>query len=161
MTSPAPSNPGREFLPPRFIVRFAWRAHRALYRWSGGRLGLRATEADQEGLAQLVTTGRTSGLERPVMIAYCQDGDDFVTIAMNGWDVAQPQWWLNLLANPNARLTTPDGTFEVVCRAATGADHDRLWNRWRQLDKWVDRMAHRRTDGTAVVVMSPTGGPLS
>ena len=29
------------FLPPRWVIRSAWKIHKALYRWSGGRFGLR------------------------------------------------------------------------------------------------------------------------
>lgn len=141
-------------LPPRFIVQLAWKIHRALYRFSGGRVGLQLPKGDSEGLAQLTTTGRRSGLERSVMIAYYEDGDDYVTMAMNGWDAAEPAWWLNLMADPRATLTTRNGTFEVVGAAAT-TDHDRLWEHWRKIDKSVDALSDRRTNGTAVVVLSP------
>ncbi len=142
-------------LPPRPIIRLAWKTHRALVRWSGGRFGLRSSSANQEGLAQLTTTGRRSGQKRTVMIAYLMDGDDFVTMAMNGWDEADPAWWLNMQANPTAELITPDGTITVVGRAANAGDeHDRLWNAWRDLDKFVDQHSHRRNH-TPVVILSP------
>jgi len=92
------------------------------------------------------------------MIAYCMDGDDFITMAMNGWDVSDPAWWLNMQADPNAELVTSDGAVKVTGRqAAEGEEHDRLWNRWRDLDKFVDQHSHRRTNGTPVVIMSPIG----
>ena len=144
------------FLPPRPVIRFAWGLHKALYRWSGGRLGLRTATPDQEGLAELTTIGRRSGQQRPVMIGYFQDGDDYVTMAMNGWDAADPAWWLNLQANEQAKLALPSGTIDVIGRAATaGEEHDRLWQRWREMDHNVDKFAKRRTDGTPVVILSP------
>lgn len=142
-------------LPPRPIIRLAWKIHRGLFRYSNGRLGLREATPDQEGLAQLTTIGRKSGEKRVVMIAYCKDGDDFVTMAMNGWAEADPAWWLNLQANPNAELVTPDGRIEVVGRAAEpGEEHDRLWNTWRALDKFIDQHSHRRSN-TPVVILTP------
>ncbi len=142
-------------LPPRPVIRLAWKIHRALFRYSGGRFGLRQATADQEGLAQLTTIGRKSGEKRIVMIAYCKDGDDFVTIAMNGWDEGDPAWWLNMTANPEAELITPEGTFTVVGREAEpGDEHDRLWNIWRDLDKMIDQFSHRRSH-TPVVIMTP------
>jgi len=147
---------GTPFLPPRTVIRFAWRVHKALYRWSGGRFGLRKYTADQEGLAELTTTGRRSGQQRKVMIAFFEDGDDYVTMAMNGWDVAPPAWWLNLQANDRARLALPIGTIDVSGRAAVeGEEHDRLWQRWRELDHNVDKFAERRIDGTPVIILSP------
>lgn len=142
------------FLPPRWVVRTAWKIHRGLYRWSGGRMGLRLPSGDREGLAQLTTTGRRSGIQREVMIAYFEDGDDYVTMAMNGWSAAEPAWWLNLQTSPHATLTLADGTIEVAASAATGAERDRLWARWRHIDKGVDRYSSRRPAGTAVVVFS-------
>lgn len=144
------------FLPPRPVIRFAWNVHKALYRWSGGRFGLRVSTPTKEGLAQLETTGRRTGRPRSVMIAYFEDGDDYVTMAMNGWDVAEPAWWLNLQTHERAELALPSGTIDVIGRAATeGAEHDRLWDRWRKLDHNVDKYAARRSKGTAVVVLSP------
>ena len=144
------------FLPPRPVIRFAWRAHRALFRWSNGRLGLREYTIDEEGLAELTTIGRKSGKPRPVMIAYFTDGDDYVTLAMNGWDPAEPQWWLNLLADERGTLTLPHGKVDVIARAAAeGEEHDRLWQRWRELDNHTDRQSYRRPGGTAVVILSP------
>lgn len=143
------------FLPPRWIITSAWKIHKALYRWSGGRFGLRPARSDRYGLAELTTTGRRSGLERTVMIGYYEDGDDWVTMAMNGWGAPEPAWWLNLQANPVVTLTTVDGTFDVRGQAAGGEERDRLWDRWRVLDKELDGWAARRPTETAVVVLSP------
>ena len=48
-----------------------------------------------------------------------------------------------------------DGTREVVAHAATGAERDRLWDRWRSLDKDLDGYARRRPTETDVVVFEP------
>ncbi len=143
------------FLPPRPIILAAWKIHRALYRLSGGRFGLRRPKADTYGLARLTTTGRRTGESRSVMIGYYHDGDDLVTMAMNGWGAPEPAWWLNLQAEPRAELTLPDGTISVIGRAAEGEERERLWDRWRRIDKGLDGYASRRPTETAVVVLSP------
>ncbi len=144
------------FLPPRWFIRAAWKIHKALYRWSGGRFGLRAPRSDRYGLAHLITTGRRSGVERGVMIGYVEDGDSVVTMAMNGWGAPEPAWWLNLQAQPEATLVLAGGTaISVVGRRAAGEERDRLWERWRQLDKGLDGFAARRPTETAVVVLDP------
>jgi len=127
-----------------------------MYRWSGGRFGLQRAKPDKEGLAEMTTIGHRSGLERSVMFAYFEDGDDLVTMAMNGWSPGDPAWWKNLKANPDATVVTVDGSRRMIGRVATaGEEHDRLWERWRELDKWVDRNAVRRPEGTPVVILSP------
>jgi crotonobetainyl-CoA:carnitine CoA-transferase CaiB-like acyl-CoA transferase len=73
---------------------------------------------------------------------------------MNGWGAAEPAWWLNLQAHPEAVVELAGGLRrEVVGRAATGGDRDRLWQRWRELDKHLDEYAGRRPRDTAVVVL--------
>ena len=143
-------------LPPRWFIRTAWKAHKALFRMSGGRVGLSEATDTKEGLALLTTTGRKSGEPRNVMIGYYEDNGSYVTMAMNGWGPAEPAWWLNLRANPTAELRLASGPVEVRGQAAEGAEHERLWERWRELDKSVDRFSARRPDGTAVVVLRPT-----
>jgi len=145
------------FLPPRFVVRTAWRIHRALFRLSRGRFGLSASKPDKEGLAEMVTIGHRSGQERSVMFAYYEDGEDLVTMAMNGWSPGEPAWWKNMQANPEVQVTTVNGTMSMVGRAAqAGEEHDRLWDRWRELDRWVDAHSSRRPEGTPVIILSPT-----
>ena len=153
-TTPAKS----PFLPPRWVITTAWKIHRALYRVSKGRFGLRRAKGDTYGLAQLTTTGRRSGLERSVMIGYFCDGDDIVTMAMNGWGAAEPAWWLNLQSEPTANLTMPNGTVAVTARAAAGPERDRLWQRWSEIDEGLDGYASRRPNETAVVILTPTSG---
>ncbi len=148
-------NEGSGFLPPRWFITTAWKIHRALFRWSKGRFGLRRPNAKTYGLAQLTTTGRRSGEARSVMIGYYEDGDDVVTMAMNGWGAAEPAWWLNLQANPEATLTLADGEVGVVGRAANSDERPRLWERWQEIDKGLDGFAGRRPTETAVVILSP------
>lgn len=90
------------------------------------------------------------------MFAYFFEGDDLVTMAMNGWDPNEPAWWLNLQATPQATVTTVDGTFGVTGRAALETERPQLWDRWRALDKNLDDWASRRPTETAVVILTPT-----
>lgn len=153
MTSDS-DTPVSGFLPPRWFIRAAWRVHKALYRGSGGRFGLRVPRSDRYGLAYLTTTGRRSGVERSVMIGYFERGDAVVTMAMNGWGAPEPAWWLNLQAQPEALLTLAGGTtISVVGRRAVGEERDLLWERWRQIDEGLDGFAARRPTETAVVVL--------
>ena len=89
-------------IPPRPIVRTAWVLHRALYRCSGGRVGLtRPKPGAKFGMMRLMTVGRRSGEPRVAIVGYYEDGPNLVTLAMNGWADAEPAWWLNLQAQPD------------------------------------------------------------
>jgi len=145
-------------LPPRWIVRSIWRAHRLLYRVTAGRLGLSRPSTRRAGLMRLRTVGRRSGRERAVILCYVQDGADLVTLAMNGWGAASPAWWLNLRALPEAEADLPDGVRRVRARAATGAERDRLWGLVGSVQGWgedLDSLAALRPAETAVVVLEP------
>ena len=142
-------------LPPRWFVQTFWHGHRALLRVSGGRLGLWRPKPGKWGTAQLTTTGRRSGRPRRVVIGYFEDGPNLVTMAMNGWGRAEPAWWLNLQAQPDAVAQTRDGTRQVRARRAQGEERERLWSRWAQLDKDLDDYAARRPTETAVVILEP------
>ncbi len=142
------------WLPPRWFIRFAWKVHRALYRVTGGR-GLWPARERRWGAMRLTTVGRRTGQERSVILGYFEDGANLVTMAMNGWGAAEPAWWLNLQAQPKARVQVTDGVRDVVAHAAAGAERDRLWDRWRTLDKDLDGYARRRPTPTAVVVLEP------
>ena len=150
---PGPSGRGR--LPPRWVIVLFWKAHRALVRVAGGRRGLWRPREQTWGALRLTTVGRRSGQERSVIVGYYEDGPNLVTMAMNGWGEAEPAWWLNLQVQPKARVQLADGTRQVVADAATGAERDRLWDRWRSLDKDLDGYARRRPTETAVVVLEP------
>jgi F420H(2)-dependent quinone reductase len=74
---------------------------------------------------------------------------------MNGWG-AEPAWWLNLQAHPDAVVELAGGIRrEVLGRAAVGQEREQLWQRWRGIDKNLDSYAARRPNETAVVVFEP------
>jgi hypothetical protein len=80
-------------------------------------------------------------------------------MAMNGWGAAEPSWWLNLQAHPDATVETCDGPRRVRARSVAGAERERLWSRWAEIDRNLDAYAARRPAETAVVVLAPRDGP--
>lgn len=142
-------------LPPRWFVVAFWHGHRALLRATGGRFGLWRPKPGRWGTLRLTTTGRRSGRERQVVVGYFEDGRNLVTMAMNGWNPAEPAWWLNLRDHPDAVAQTRDGVREVRARRAEGDERERLWARWAEIDDNLDAYAARRPTETAVVVLEP------
>ena len=79
-------------LPPPWFIHTFWRVHRAVHRLSGGRFLWEPGGRQGWGAMRLTTTGHRSGKERTVIIAYLEDGDDLLGMAMNGWDEGHPAW---------------------------------------------------------------------
>jgi deazaflavin-dependent oxidoreductase (nitroreductase family) len=104
---------------------------------------------------RLTTIGRRTGRARAVILGYFDDGPNLVTMAMNGWGDAEPDWWLNLQAAPDVTVELVDGPRQVTGRAAQGDERERLWARWQQIDKNLDGNAARRSMQTAVVILEP------
>jgi deazaflavin-dependent oxidoreductase (nitroreductase family) len=138
------------------LVHTAWRAHRALYRLSGGRFLWTTSNKRGWGACRLTTVGRRSGLERSVIVGYLDDGPNLVVVAMNGWQEGHPSWWLNLEANPDAVLRLQgQHPRPVHARRAEGDERARLWQRWLDVDPRIDGYAGRRKTETPVVVIEP------
>ena len=129
--------------------------HRGLYRVTGGRFGLKRPKPGRYGILSLETIGRRTGRERNAMVGYFEDGANYVTMAMNGWGEGEPAWWLNLQAQPAVQIRLVDRSLSVVGTEATGDERERLWARWREIDKNLDGYAARRSAQTAVVVLEP------
>jgi deazaflavin-dependent oxidoreductase (nitroreductase family) len=141
-------------LPPRWFIRAAWAVHRAIFRLTGGRRGLWRATPERWGTLRLHTVGRKSGKERIAILGYQEDGPNLVTLAMNGWMEAEPAWWLNLLAKPDATVELKGASRAVRARSAHGEERARLWALFPE----ADRYAWRRPGETAVVVLEPRSG---
>ena len=159
----AATNSRRVRLPPRWFVLVFWHGHRALLRATSGRVGLWRPKPDGWGALRLTTTGRRTGRPRQVVVGYVEDGRNLITMAMNGWGAAEPAWWLNLQAHPEATAQTRDGARRVRARRAKGDERERLWARWAEIDKNLDAYAALRPAETAVVILEPadTVGPAA
>jgi F420H(2)-dependent quinone reductase len=145
----------RPSLPPRWFIRVAWVVHRALYRMTGGRVGLRAPSPKTYGMMRIHTVGRRSGATRTAILGYVEDGPNLFTLAMNGWGDAEPAWWLNLQAHPDATVDLPGGSRDIHARAASGEERARLWTAMQVLEPNLDRFAALRSRETAVVIFEP------
>ena len=96
-----------------------------------------------------------------MIVGYIEDGPNLVALAMNGWDQGHPAWWLNLETHSDAvvRLAHQDPR-PVHARPATGAERDRLWQRWAEIDVGLDTYVRRRSIETPVVILEPQSGTL-
>ena len=95
------------------------------FRANGGKVG-----GTFEGfpLVLLHHTGAKSGIERINPLAYQRLGDDSVAIfASKGGALTNPDWFHNLVANPNTSVEIGTEQYEVTARIAAGDEHKRIW----------------------------------
>ena len=147
--------------PPAWFVHVAWRVHRMLYRFSGGRFLWTTSNKRGWGALHLTTIGRKTGQERSVIVGYLEDGPNLVALAMNGWDEGHPAWWRNLESNPHAVVRLRGGAARsAYARLAAGEERDRLWQRWLITDPELLIHAQSRSTETPVVIFEPTEVPV-
>ncbi len=128
--------------------------HVRQYLETGGAVG-----HEWNGVATLVltTTGRKSRQIRRSAMIYGRDGDAFVVIASQGGAPTHPNWYLNLLAEPQVEIHVGPEQLRARARARTaeGAERDRLWRLmtgiWPNFDTYQSRTERR----IPVVVLEP------
>ena len=99
-------------------------AHTTLYRATGGVIGYWL--GTQRALL-LTTTGRKSGLPRTQPLTYYALEGALALVASNWGSDAPPGWYLNLVAQPSARVQLRRETFRVMAAVATADERARLW----------------------------------
>lgn len=128
------------------------RAHAALYRATGGRLGGRMA-----GIRQilLTTTGRRSGQPRTIPLAGTPDGDAVVLVASNGGAAHDPAWFLNLVDDPHVTVQRGHEVLPMVARVAEGGERVRLWALVTAANPGYERYRGRTSRTIPVVVCVP------
>lgn len=99
--------------------------HRALLKVSGGRFPKRIL-----GMVpvELHTTGRTSGQRRSTMLSapICEEGR-VVVVASKGGHQDHPDWYKNLVAEPDVEITVDGETIPMRARTASPDEKAGLW----------------------------------
>jgi deazaflavin-dependent oxidoreductase (nitroreductase family) len=106
------------------------RLHARLLRLSRGRWRRSILLAGGQTVLALTTTGRRSGRRRSTPVAYFRDGETYVITAANLGDETPPNWFFNLLANPDAEVEVGGRRLPVRARRAEGEEASRLWAQW-------------------------------
>lgn len=123
--------------------RIIYPLHLRLYRLTGGRIG----RSTAQGPVILVThTGRTSGTEytTPLLSAPHPEGDaaGWVVVASNGGRPEHPQWYRNVLVNPDVEVQ--DGRRHVAA-VATVASPERRAELWPYVGEQYAGWHHYQT----------------
>jgi deazaflavin-dependent oxidoreductase (nitroreductase family) len=116
--------------------------HVRVYRETGGERGYhwRGTT-----ILLLTTTGRRSGAQRTTPLIHRVDGERWVVVASKGGAPANPSWYENLLADPDATIEVLAETIPVRASTAEGEERERLWalmaEVWPAYDEYQARTA--------------------
>ena len=94
------------------------------FRANGGKVGGRFAGAT---MLLLHTTGAKSGKERISPLVYTEDGDRVVIFASKAGAPTNPDWYHNVVANPQVSVEIGTETVPMTARVATGEERTRLW----------------------------------
>ena len=100
----------------------------------------------------LTTTGRKSGKQYTTPLIYTFDGDNPVIVASQGGTPDNPDWYLNLVANPHVDVQIKGEKFHAHPHTAEGEERERLWKQMTAV--WTDYDEYqKKTDREIPVVV--------
>jgi deazaflavin-dependent oxidoreductase (nitroreductase family) len=100
--------------------------------------------------------GAKSGKEYTSPLVYTRDAGNVVIIASKGGAPEDPQWFRNLVANPDVTVEIGTEKYAGRARAAEGAERDRLFRAQADLMPNFDDYATKTTRTIPVVVIERT-----
>ena len=100
------------------------------FRANGGKVG-----GGFEGAPMVLLhhKGAKTGTERVAPLVYQADGDRYVVFASKAGAPTHPDWFRNLVANPETTIEVGTETVAVRARVAEGDERERIWTKQKQL----------------------------
>ncbi|MDA0352408.1 MAG: nitroreductase family deazaflavin-dependent oxidoreductase [Chloroflexi bacterium] len=97
----------------------------AEFRENAGKVG-----GQFEGMPMLLlhTTGAKSGAARINPLAFQAIGDTWAVFASKAGATSNPDWYYNVVANPDLEIEVGTETVPARARVATSDERDRIWN---------------------------------
>jgi len=102
-------------------------------------------------------TGAKSGQERVNPLAYQVDGDRLMVFASKSGAPTNPDWYYNVIANPDVTVEKGNETMPARATVLTGEERDRVWK--RQVENAPQFSEYEKTAGARVipvVMLEPT-----
>lgn len=103
----------------------------------------------------LTTRGRKTGALRRTALIYGRDGDSYVVVASIGGAPKHPEWYLNLVADPEVRLQVGAEIMAGRARTTDGDEKKRLWRQMAQIWPQYDKYQEKTDRLIPVVVIDP------
>ena len=85
-------------------------------------------QGGKDRIVILTTTGAKTGLPRTTPLVYTTDGDRLIVIASKGGSPTHPDWYHNLVANPELTVELGSERFPARAIVAEGAERRRLFD---------------------------------
>jgi deazaflavin-dependent oxidoreductase (nitroreductase family) len=115
------------------------RTHVRILRATKGRLRFGFLFGGDMPVLALTTTGRKSGEQRSIAVAYLPHGESYAVVASNAGSNRMPAWWLNLQAKPDAQVDAQGERVGVRARVAEGDEREELWRRFVDANQSYER----------------------
>lgn len=128
------------------------------FRANGGQVGGPFAGAR---LILLTTIGARSGARHTTPVAYLPDGGDrILVIASAGGSPRHPDWYHNLVANPEVTVETGVFTYRARATVLTGEERDRAFARAVETDPgWAEYQAKAQGRVIPVVALEEIPAP--
>lgn len=122
------------------------------FRANGGQVG---GQFEGAPLLLLHTFGAKSGQERVNPVMYQPDGDRLVVFASKGGAPTSPDWFHNVVANPEVTAEVGTETVRLTARAAEGEERERLWTKQKADWPGFAEYESKTTRQIPVVILEP------
>jgi deazaflavin-dependent oxidoreductase (nitroreductase family) len=133
------------------VIKYMATAQVAAFKATNGRVGnkwrIGAGWKKPVPTLLLEHVGRKSGKTFVTPLLYLEDGRDLVVVASQGGLPKNPQWYANLAAHPDTRVSLKgEKNRPVRARTATPDEREQLWPRlvdlyadFAKYDAWTER----------------------
>lgn len=122
------------------------------FRANGGRVG---GHFEGKTLLLLHTTGAKSGRERVNPLACVQDGDRWVVIASKGGADTHPDWYHNIVANPQVTFEFGTETYQAHATVTEEPERTRLYDKMVEMMAGFDEYRKKAARVIPVIVLTP------
>jgi deazaflavin-dependent oxidoreductase (nitroreductase family) len=106
-------------------------------------------------LLLLHSKGAKSQLERVNPLAYVRDGERLVVIASKGGAPTNPDWYYNIVANPEVTVEVGTQAFRVHATVTGEPERTRLYSKMVQMMPNFDDYRRKTTRKIPVIVLEP------
>jgi deazaflavin-dependent oxidoreductase (nitroreductase family) len=103
----------------------------------------------------LTTRGRKSGKLRRTALIYGRDGANYLVVASNGGAAKHPNWYLNLVENPEVNLQVRADEFSARARTASPEEKLRLWQVMSKIFPMYDSYQAKTSREIPLVIVEP------
>ena len=122
------------------------------FRANHGKVGGRF---EGRTLLLLHTLGAKSEKERINPVAYIKDDDRFVVIASKGGASTNPDWYYNILQNPQVTIEVGSEKHQAQAVVAEEPERTRLYNKMVEVMPGFDDYRRRTTRVIPVILLTP------